>query len=113
MSVSPFVMPGGLPIRIIGGALGVWMAYNKRRNMLLWGILCFYFPPVTILLAFLPTVVRPEDFTRCPNCTRPVLKGSQSCPHCSEPMPIDMVECKACGKFVPEGSRCSECGAPL
>ena len=109
----PVIMPGGFPVRILGAVFGVWMAYNKKRNMLFWGVLCFYFPPITIILAFMPAVVRPSDITRCSKCQGPVLKGSQSCPRCGEGMPIDMVECKSCGKFVPDGSRCSECDNPL
>ena len=105
--------PGSMIISALAAALGVYMAHNKRRNTVLWGLLCFFFPPATIILAFLPMVITREDVTQCPKCSGRVLKGSPGCPRCGEQMPIDMVECGSCGKFVPEGSKCSECGSPL
>ena len=102
-----------LLIQIIAAAVAAYLAFRKGRSAFAWAIACFFFPPLVILPALLPPVIRLEDLRRCPNCSGPVLKGTGNCPRCGGPMPIDMVECRACGKFVAEGRNCSECGAPL
>jgi len=102
-----------LIIQILAAALGAYLAGRKGRNSLAWGLAAFIFPPLAIIPAILPPIVRVEDIRRCPQCSAPMLKGTEKCPRCGESMPIDMVECGSCGKFVPEGKRCSECGSPL
>ena len=102
-----------LIIQLIAAAFGAYFASRKGRSVFAWGLACFLFPPLVILPALLPPVIRLEDIRRCSKCSAPVLKGAGSCPRCGESMPIDMVECGSCGKFVPEGRKCSECDAPL
>lgn len=102
-----------LIIQIIAALAGAYMAGRKLRSISAWAIACFLFPPVLLILSALPRVITSADISRCPKCNSAVLRGSQSCPRCGDAMPIDMVECGACGKFVPEGGRCPECGAPL
>jgi len=102
-----------LIIQILAAFLGAYLAGRKGRSSLVWGIVSFLFPPFVLLPVLLPPVIRVEDISRCSKCSGPVVKGMDRCPRCGEGLPIDMVECASCGKFVPEGRRCSECGAPL
>ena len=85
-----------LVIQILAGILGAYLASRKGRSALGWGIAAFIFPPLALIPAILPPVVKLENLRRCPNCSGPVFKEDDNCPRCGESMPIDMVECRSC-----------------
>jgi membrane protease subunit (stomatin/prohibitin family) len=52
----------------------------------------------------------------CPNCNNPVPANAKFCPECGQKILHEKageVICPNCGKSVPDGKFCSECGKPL
>jgi len=49
----------------------------------------------------------------CPKCGTINPAGAKFCSSCGSKLIIDMTTCPKCGKQVPMGKFCPECGAPL
>ncbi len=98
---------------LIAAALGAYLAEKQGRNWLLWGLLCAVFPLTLVVLLILPPVQGKVEARGCPACGMPVHPGDTVCRHCGKTTPIEMIKCPICGKYVPEDSHCSECGARL
>lgn len=59
----------------------------------------------------------PETKLTCKKCGAEIPKGSKFCLNCGEKVEVTdspkMIVCPNCGKTVPEGKFCSECGTPF
>ncbi|MDH4122653.1 MAG: SPFH domain-containing protein [Thermoplasmata archaeon] len=49
----------------------------------------------------------------CPKCNAVNQVGAKFCVACGAKLSVDLVTCPKCGKQVPEGKFCPECGAPM
>ncbi len=100
-------------IQLIAAAAGAVIARRKGRNWLIWAILGFIFPLSILILLVLPPVLARGLTKQCPECGSVIPQGSTVCKRCRQELPIEMTRCPGCDKFVPEGSRCPECGHAL
>jgi len=76
---------------IICGFLGSQLAAHKRKNRLLWSILCAVFPPfILFLIAINSKKLEKHEIIQCPFC-RGFLKR-------------DSTFCKICGRSLRESS---------
>jgi len=69
-------------------------------------------PTAWCLVCFSPM----EHVRECSSCHRPVGVSLDSCPACGlsrERVESETVTCGSCGKIVPRGTFCVNCGAPL
>jgi hypothetical protein len=98
---------------VAAGMLGGWVARQKGRNPVFWGLLTAIFPLFLVAIVFLPARLAPGRTRRCPHCGALTGTDSPACERCGRDLPIDMVACPRCGKYVPDGSYCSECGRSL
>ena len=80
------ILPG---LMIISGLLGSKLAARKRRDAVLWFLLCVIFPPIIIFLSGLKTIkLERHEIIQCPFC-RGFIKW-------------DAASCKICGKSLRE-----------
>ena len=102
-----------LLIFLLAGLAGALIADKKGRDKLIWFLLCFFFPPLLLLLVFLPLKLAGGKTKKCPFCSRVVSAGATTCKYCKKELPIEMVQCPACGSFVPDKGHCIKCNREL
>ena len=100
-------------IFLLSGIAGAVIADKKGRSGLLWFVLCLIFPPLLILLLFLPLKPAAGRTRQCPYCGKIVSAKETACRYCSKELPIEMVQCPSCGSFVPDKSYCVQCNREL
>jgi hypothetical protein len=96
-------------LQLIAGIAGGFIAAKKGRSILLWSLLCFILPLLTIVVLILPSLKTAASGRRCPNCSDPLSKREDRCSHCGWQKPIELVQCRTCGSFVPEQEQCPTC----
>jgi hypothetical protein len=96
-------------IQLIAAAVGAYVAGKKGRNWAVWGILCFFFPFMLVIVVFLPSVLSQGVTKQCPECGRIISHDAVTCDYCKRALPIEMVQCPRCGKYLPEGQKCPDC----
>jgi hypothetical protein len=99
--------------QVLVGILGAVVAAKKGRNPFVWGLVCFIFPLVIVVLGFLPPVLKTGRTRLCPYCSKMLQESATECKYCGKEMPINMVQCKECGSFVPEKDYCMQCNRKL
>ncbi|GAB4388868.1 MAG: zinc ribbon domain-containing protein [Thermodesulfovibrionales bacterium] len=97
-------------LSLVAGVIGAIVADRKGRSWVAWGLLCWAFPLLLVVLVFLRPALSPGATKRCPHCGEVIRHEATVCRYCKRELPIEMVECPRCGKFVPAGERCPECG---
>lgn len=100
-------------LQILAAVIGAVIAAKKGRNGLLWGLLCFSFPILVIVVTLLPPVRTRTAVRRCPSCYREMREDEVICRFCKRESPIELVQCRECGSFVPEREFCSQCSRRL
>ncbi len=100
-------------IFLIAGLAGALIADRKGRDKLIWGLVCFFLPPVLLLLLFLPPGAARGRTRRCPYCTKVVSLKDATCRFCQKDLPIEMIQCPSCGSFVPDKEYCIQCNRKL
>lgn len=79
-----------LIVFIIFGALGSALAASKGRNQVIWFVLSFFFPLISLLiLACLPSLKTPKAASE--------LANTQLCPACAERIKAQARVCRFCG----------------
>jgi hypothetical protein len=96
-------------LQLIAGIAGGFIASKKGRSVLLWFLLCFILPLLTLVILMLPSFKTEPGGRRCPNCSHPLGKREDSCRHCGGQTPIELVQCSTCGSFVSEHENCPIC----
>jgi len=102
-----------LLIFLLAGLAGALIADKKGRDKLIWFLFCFFFPPLLLLLLFLPLKLAGGKTKQCPFCSRVVSAGDTTCKYCKKELPIEMVQCPGCGSFVPDKGHCIKCNREL
>ena len=100
-------------IFVLAGIAGAVIAGKKGRNGVLWFLLCLFFPPLLLLLLFLPMRLAGGRTKQCPYCGKIVAAKDTACRYCSKELPIEMVQCPSCGSFVPDKGYCAQCRREL
>jgi hypothetical protein len=95
------------------GILGAVIASKKGRNPVLWGLACFVFPLLLLVIGILPALLKPGKTIHCPHCKKVLQESATECEYCGQEMPINMVQCRECGSFVPERDYCMQCNRKL
>jgi len=82
---------------VLGFFLGVEIAIAKGRSGALWGLLCFLFPFLVLILIVQPKTekrqvdeeqkktkigIKRGDLKSCPDCAEAVLQAAKVCKHC-------------------------------
>ena len=98
---------------VLVGILGSIIASKKGRNPLLWGLLCFIFPLLILVIGIAPPLVKSGKTKQCPYCRKVLQESDTECRYCGKEMPINLVQCKECGSFVPERDYCMQCHRKL
>jgi len=96
-------------IAILAGII----ASKKGRNPFLWGLACFIFPPLILVVGILPPLIKTGKTKQCPYCKKVLQESDTECRYCGKEMPINLVECRECGSFVPEKEYCMKCNRKL
>ena len=99
--------------QVLAGILGAVIASKKGRNPFVWGMVCFIFPLLIVLLGVLPPLLKAGKTRQCPYCNKMLKESATECRYCGREMPINMVQCKECGSFVPERDYCMQCNRKL
>jgi predicted nucleic acid-binding Zn ribbon protein len=78
---------------IVGGLILIsacvaahFMATRKSRRSRAWVLFTFFFPPLLLLLWFLPSRTPLPSVVPCPACSAPVSSAAGACPHCGHPI---------------------------
>jgi len=95
-------------LQLIAGIIGGVIAARKGRGAFIWGLLCFIFPLLTVVIVLLPPLERPE-VKRCPQCSRPIGRHELACSSCRGEKTIELVQCGTCGNYIPEDKACPVC----
>ena len=95
------------------GILGSIIASKKGRNPFLWGLACFIFPLLILVVGMLPPLMKTGKTKQCPYCRKVLSESDTDCRYCGKEMPINLVECRECGSFVPEKEYCMNCNRKL
>lgn len=95
------------------GILGGIIASKKGRNPLLWGLLCFIFPLLILVIGIAPALLKSGKTKQCPYCGKALKASDAECRHCEKEMPINLVQCKECGNYVPDKDYCMQCSRKL
>jgi predicted amidophosphoribosyltransferase len=106
-------MPRLVLLSLLAGIAGAIVADRKGRSWIVWGLLCWAFPFMLIILVFLRPVLAPGVTKKCPYCAEIIRHDATVCKHCHRELPIELVQCPHCGKFVPERDYCAECNRSL
>ena len=93
--------------------LGSIIASKKGRNPLLWGLVCFIFPLLILVIGILPPLRKTGKTKQCPYCGKVIQESDTECRYCRREMPINLVECRECVSFVPEKEYCMKCNRKL
>lgn len=102
-----------IAFQVLTGILGGIIAYKKGRNPILWGLACFIFPLLILVIGIAPALVKSSKTKQCPYCGKALQKSAAECRECGKEMPINLVQCKECGSFVPEKEYCMQCNRKL
>jgi hypothetical protein len=100
-------------VRLIAAVAGGLLANGKGRGKFGWGIACFVFPPLIIVVLLLGPKLARGKTKRCPHCSQIVYKTDTTCKHCGRELPIELVQCPQCGNFVPEKDYCMQCNRKI
>ena len=83
-------------IFIILGLIGSRVAVYKRRDVILWFILCAIFPPTIIFLLFLkPKILERHEIKQCPFCKAFIRWDAITCEHCGRLLKEPPIEPKS------------------
>jgi RNA polymerase subunit RPABC4/transcription elongation factor Spt4 len=104
-------MPEYFPfiLRLVAALGGGALAHSKGRNKWGWGIACFVFPPLIVVVLLLGPMLAAGKTKRCPYCSRIIRHADNTCRFCNRELPIELVQCSHCGSFVPEKEYCTQC----
>jgi hypothetical protein len=100
-------------LQVLVGILGSIIAAKKGRNPFLWGLVCFIFPLLILVVGILPPLIKTGKTKPCPYCRKVLQESDTECRYCGKEMPINLVECRECGSFVPEKEYCMKCNRKL
>jgi len=100
-------------LQLLVGILAGIIASKKGRNPLLWGLVCFIFPLLILVIGIAPPLVKTGKTRQCPYCKKVLRESATECRECGKEMPINMVQCRECGSFVPEKDYCMQCNRKL
>lgn len=98
---------------ILVGILGGIIASKKGRNPLLWGGICFIFPPLILVIGIAPQLTKRGKTKQCTYCSKVLKESDTECRYCGKEMPINLVQCTECGSYVPERDYCMQCNRKL
>ncbi len=98
-------------LQVIAGIVGGIIAAKKERAAVIWGLLCFIFPLLVIVIAMLPPLNVPAGRI-CPKCSRPIGEHERICSSCGDDKPIELVQCPTCGSYIAERNDCPVCDRP-
>jgi hypothetical protein len=96
-------------LRLAAALAGAAIAHSKGRNKFGWGIACFVFPPLIVVVFLLGPRLAAGKTRRCPYCNGIIYRADATCKHCRRELPIELVQCSHCGSFVPEKEYCTQC----
>lgn len=100
-------------LQALVGILGSIIAYKKGRNPLLWGLVCFIFPLLILVIGIAPALVKTGKTRQCPYCSKVLAESDIDCRYCGKEMPINLVQCRECGNYVPDKEYCMQCNRKL
>ena len=95
------------------GLLAGIIASKKGRNPLLWGLVCFIFPLLILVVGIIPPLVKTGKTKQCPYCNKVIKESDSDCRYCGKEMPINLVQCKKCGSYVPDKDYCMHCNQKM
>ncbi|MBS1127307.1 MAG: hypothetical protein H6Q93_1296 [Nitrospirae bacterium] len=99
--------------QVLIGILSGIIALKKGRNPLFWGVICFIFPLLILIIGIAPPLLKSGKTKPCPYCRKVLRESDTECRYCRKEMPINLVQCKECGSFVPERDYCMQCNRKL
>ncbi len=98
---------------LIAGIAGAIIANKKGRSLVIWGLSCFVFPPLILIITMLPPKLARGKTRICPQCSKIVYREDTVCRYCRKELPIELVQCTSCGSFVPDSAYCVNCKRKL
>ena len=85
-------------LQVLVGILGSIIASKKGRNPFLWGLVCFIFPLLILVIGIAPAMVKTGKTRQCPYCSKVLPESATECRYCGKENEGDAVYCKNCGK---------------